>query len=162
MLNFVLSSRRFLVSFSILVVILGSGSSARAQGIGFQGGATIDPNQFFVGTHFETGQLMPGLRFRPGIDGGFGGAYSLASINIEFLYNIPLKSGWALYQGGGPAIVLERSTVGTLHNTSTHAGTFLTFGFAHENGFFTEFKLGGGYSPSLKFGVGYTVRKKKP
>jgi hypothetical protein len=122
----------------------------------------VDPGQFFVGTHFETGELMPGLRFRPGIDGAFGGSYSLASINVEFLYHIPLKSGWALYQGGGPAIVLQRRTTGQLHNTSTHAGTFLTFGFAHENGFFTEFKLGGGSSPRLKFGAGYTMRKKGP
>ena len=160
MLHFVIHRRRFLsISFG-LAWLLGCSSVARAQGIGFQGGATIDPNQVFVGTHLETGELMPGLRFRPGIDGGFGGAYSLASINIEFLYHIALKNKWALYQGGGPAIVLERVSVGTLHNTSTHAGTFLTFGFANDNGFFTEFKLGAGHSPTLKFAVGYTIRKK--
>jgi hypothetical protein len=162
MAYFVLTSRRFLTLSALMVAIFYCSAPARAQGIGFQGGATIDPNQFFVGTHFETGELMPGLRFRPGIDGGFGGDYSLASINIEFLYNIPLKSGWALYQGGGPAIILLRQTLGNLHDTSTHAGTIITFGFAHENGFFTEFKLGGLSSPQLKFGVGYTVRKKKP
>src|SRR5437773_11293317 len=122
---FVLSSRRFLVWFSVLAVMLACAPVARAQGIGFQGGATIDPNQVFIGTHFETGELMPNFRFRPGLDGGFGGNYSLASINLEFLYAIPLKSGWALYQGGGPAIVLERATAGALHTTSTHAGTFL-------------------------------------
>lgn len=105
---------------------------------------------------------MPGLRFRPGIDGGFGGGYSLATINIEFLYSIPLKSGWALYQGGGPSIILLRQTVGSLHDTSTHAGAVFTFGFANESGFFTEFKYGTGNSPNLKFGVGYTVRKKTP
>jgi len=43
-----------------------------------------------------------------------------------------------------------------------HAGTVFSFGFAHENGFFTEFKLGAGSSPNLKFAVGYTVRKRKP
>ena len=162
MAYFVLSSRRFLRLSAFMVAIFCCSAPAGAQGIGFQGGATIDPNQVFAGTHFETGELMPGLRFRPGIDGGFGGDYSLASINIEFLYNIPLKSGWALYQGGGPAILLVRQTTGDLHNTSTHAGTIITFGFAHENGFFTEFKFGTGYSPNLKFGVGYTIRKKKP
>jgi hypothetical protein len=162
MADFVLSSRRSLTLSALLVALLCCTSTARAQGIGFQGGATITPNQSFVGTHFETGELMPGLRFRPGIDGGFGGGYSLATINIEFLYNIPLKSGWALYQGGGPAIVLQRQTIGSLHNTSTHAGSIITFGFAHENGFFTEFKFGGGYSPNLKFAAGYTIRKRKP
>jgi len=162
MSQFVLCSRRFLALFAFLVAIFCCTSAAGAQGIGFQGGATISPNQVFVGSHVETGELMPGLRFRPGIDGGFGGDYSLASINIEFLYAIPLKSGWALYQGGGPAIILIRQTSGDLHDTSVHAGTFITFGFAHENGFFTEFKLGAGSSPNLKFGVGYTIRKKKP
>ena len=65
--------RRFLAGFLLFAASLSSSSNAHAQGIGFQGGATVDPEQFFVGTHFETGELMPGLRFRPGIDGAFGG-----------------------------------------------------------------------------------------
>lgn len=158
----VLSSRHFLASVSMFVVILGWCGTARAQGIGFQGGATLDPGQVFVGTHFETGEIAQGFRFRPGIDGSFGGSYSLASINIEFLYNIPLKSGWALYQGGGPAIVIRREAIGDGTMRAVHAATFVTFGFAHENGFFTEFKLGSGTLPTAKFGVGYTVRKRKP
>jgi hypothetical protein len=162
MRHFVLCSRRFALSSVLFVILLGWTAPVGAQGIGFEGGATVDPNQPFVGTHFETGQLLPGLRFRPGVDGGFSSNLSIASINLEFLYSIPLKSGWALYQGGGPAIVLERVSVGSLHDTSTHGGTFYTFGFAHESGFFTEFKVGGGYSPNLRFGAGYTVRKKKP
>ena len=162
MTHSVLTSRQFLAVSALAVAIFCCTSDVHAQGIGFQGGTTITPNQGFVGTHFETGELMPGLRFRPGIDGGFGGDYSLASINIEFLYNIPLKSGWALYQGGGPAIILLRQSSGAFHDTSLHAGTFFTFGFAHENGFFTDFKVGAGHSPNLKFGAGYTVRKKKP
>jgi hypothetical protein len=145
--QFVLSSRRFVVFAGILLTLLCCTSPARGQGIG---------------THFETGELMPNLRFRPGIDGSFGGDYSLASINIEFLYSIPLKHGWALYQGGGPAIILQRISAGNVHDTSVHGGTFITFGFANENGFFTEFKLGGNFSPNLKFGAGFIVRKKKP
>jgi hypothetical protein len=161
--HLVIHWRRFRAVWLLpVLLLLGCASAARAQGVGFQGGATLDPGQGFVGTHFETGELVPGLRFRPGIDGAYGGGFSLATINLEFLYSIPMRSGWAIYQGGGPAIVLERDTVGTLHTTSTHAGTILTFGFAHESGFFTEFKLGGGYSPRLKFAVGYTIRKKKP
>jgi len=81
--HFVLNWRRFLAGCFIFAVTLSSATRAHAQGIGFQGGGSIDPGQFFVGTHFETGELMPGLRFRPGIDGGFGGDYSLASINVE-------------------------------------------------------------------------------
>src|SRR5581483_1173562 len=110
-------TRLTLVALCLAAFFAFSGS-AQAQGIGFQGGATIDPNQMFVGTHFESGEIMPQFRFRPGIDGGFGNGFSLATINIEFLYSIRLKNGWALYQGGGPAIVLLRQTVGS----STIAG----------------------------------------
>jgi len=159
MRNLVLFTRRFLVGSLILAVLLLVDDRVEAQGIGFQGGATVDPEQVFVGTHFETGELFRNFRFRPGIDGGFGGDYSLATVNIEFLYHLEFgRSGWSLYQGGGPAIVLLRRN----DDTSVHAGTFITFGFAHENGFFTDFKLGNGNAPTLKFAVGYTVRKRTP
>jgi hypothetical protein len=150
--------RTFALCFLLALLLLGTGT-ARAQGIGFQGGVTVDPEQLFVGTHVETGEIVRNVRFRPGIDGGFGGDYSLATINIELLYQVSFgRSGWSLYQGGGPAVVLLRRD----KDTSVHAGTFITFGFANENGFFTDFKLGGGNSPTLKFAVGYTVRKRTP
>jgi hypothetical protein len=142
-----------------VLTILVAGGRANAQGIGFQGGATVDPEQIFVGTHIETKDIYQGLRFRPGIDGSWGGGYSLATINIEFIYRTPLgRSGWNMYQGGGPAIVLLRQS----SNTDVHAGSFFTFGFAHANGFFTEFRYGGGTYPTLKFGAGFTIRKKVP
>src|SRR5688500_16451449 len=155
---FVLSRRRIGVSIAAAAVLFAITSRADAQGMGFQGGVTVDPEQAFVGTHFETGEIFQRLRFRPGIDGGFGGDYSTASINVEFLYHIEVGRSWSLYQGGGPAVVFRRQN----DHRSTHAGTFITFGFAHENGFFTDFKLGTGAAPTLKFGVGYTVRKKTP
>jgi hypothetical protein len=159
MTDLVLFRRRFLSVSGALIVLLWLNTPAHAQGIGFQGGATVDPEQAFFGTHFETGELFRNFRFRPGIDGGFGDGYSLATINIEFLYHFELgRSGWSLYQGGGPAVVLLRVN----KDTSVHAGTFYTFGFAHESGFFTDFKVGNNYAPTLKFAVGYTVRKKNP
>jgi hypothetical protein len=159
MAHFVLFTRRSLAGSLFLAVLLLLNARADAQGIGFQGGGTVDPEQVFVGTHFETGELFPNFRFRPGIDGGLGGDYSLATINIEFLYHIEFgRSGWSVYQGGGPAIVLLRRD----EDTSVHAGSFFTFGFAHENGFFTDFKVGNGTAPTLKFAVGYTVRRKNP
>ena len=150
--------RRFLVSLACAAVLFLITSRADAQGIGFQGGVTVDPEQAYFGTHFETGELFQNFRFRPGIDGGFGGDFSLASVNIEFLYNFAIGRSWSVYQGGGPAVVFLRQN----DQTSTHAGSFFTFGFAHENGFFTDFKLGTGTMPTLKFTAGFTVRKKAP
>ena len=158
MAHFVHFHRRSFIGSALLAVLLLINSRADAQGIGFQGGVTIDPEQAFVGTHFETGELFQNLRFRPGIDGGFGGDFSLATLNIEFLYHIQVGRSWSLYQGGGPAVVFVRQN----DRTSTHAGSFFTFGFAHEKGFFTDFKIGTGSSPQLKFAVGFTVRNRKP
>ena len=157
MARIVLSTRRSLIGSLLLAVLLLINSGAEAQGVGFQGGATVDPEQGFVGTHFETGELFRNFRFRPGVDGGFGGGYSLATVNIEFLYHIQVgRSGWSLYQGGGPAVILLRLN----DDTSVHAGTFFTFGFGHESGLFTDIKIGSGEAPRLKFSVGYTVRSK--
>lgn len=139
-------------------VLLLTNTPARAQGIGFQGGVTVDPEQAFFGTHFETGELFQNFRFRPGLDGAFGGDFSLATINVEFLYHFAIGRSWSVYQGGGPAVVFLRQN----DHTSTHGGSFYTFGFAHENGFFTDFKVGTGTSPTLKFGVGFTIRKRTP
>lgn len=158
MAHFVHFHRRFILPPAFFSVLLISAARVDAQGIGFQGGVTVDPEQAFVGTHYETGELFQNFRFRPGIDGSFGGDYSLATLNIEFLYHVPIGRTWSVYQGGGPAVIFLRQN----DRTSTHAGTFITFGFAHENGFFTDFRLGTGTSPTLKFGVGFTVRKKAP
>jgi hypothetical protein len=158
MADSVLFARRFLVTAAAAAVLFLTTASADAQGIGFQGGVSVDPEQVFVGTHYETGELFQGLRFRPGIDGGFGGDFSTAVINIEFLYHIQVGRSWSLYQGGGPAVVFVRQE----DNRSTHAGSFFTFGFAHENGFFTDFKIGTGNASTLKFVAGYTVRKRTP
>jgi hypothetical protein len=155
---FVSFQRRFLLSVATAAVLFVITTNVEAQGIGFQGGVTVDPEQAFVGTHFETGELFQNFRFRPGIDGGFGGDYSTATLNIEFLYHVQVGRSWSLYQGGGPAVVFVRQD----DRKSTHAGSFFTFGFAHENGFFTDFKIGTGTAPTLKFGVGFTVRKRAP
>jgi hypothetical protein len=150
--------RRFLIVFAVVTVLFAITPQVWAQGVGFQGGVTVDPEQAFIGTHFETGELFQNFRFRPGIDGSFGGDFSLATLNIEFLYHIQVGRSWSVYQGGGPAVIFVRQD----DRTSTHAGTFFTFGFAHENGFFTDFKIGTGSAQTLKFGVGFTVRRKTP
>jgi hypothetical protein len=155
----VLLRRRFAHAVLAGLALLVVSATAEAQGIGFQGGATVDPEQMFVGTHFETGNIYQGLRFRPGIDGSWGGDFSLATINIEFTYHTQLgRSPWSIYQGFGPAIVLLRQDT----NTDVHAGSFFTFGFGHRSGFFTEFKYGGGSYPTLKFGAGFTLKKNTP
>lgn len=134
--------------------------SARSQ-IGFTGGASIDPEQAFVGVFWETPPIGNRFHLRPGIEGGFGSDLSLATINVDFIAKFPLgNSGWDLIQGGGPAIVIAKfDTFGNERETDIGAGGSYIIGFAHDSGFLGEFRLGaGGNVPSLKLTAGYGFR----
>ena len=131
--------------------------------ISFSGGASIDPKQVYAGVAWESPDIGGRFRLRPGIDGGFGDGIRLATINLDLVAKFPLgTSGWALGQGGGPVITLSKFT-GELEDAprERHAGGSYLFGFAHDNGFFTEFRVGGGnFVPQLKIGVGWAVEIK--
>ena len=140
------------------------GPRASAQSlIGFSGGASIDPTQVYAGVAWESPDLGGRFRIRPGIDGGFGDGIRLATINLDLIVKFPLgTSGWALVQGGGPVITVSKFT-GAFADAprELHAGGSYLFGFAHDNGFFTEFRVGGGnFVPQLKLGVGWSVQIK--
>ena len=126
-----------------------------AQAIGFQGGATVNPEQVYVGTHLEAPLGSDDFLIRPGIDGGFGDDLMLATIAVEFLYRFELSgTAWAIYQGTGPAVAIVRVD----DENDVTGGLSYVIGFAHENGFFTEFKGGGSGLADIKFGVGFTLR----
>ena len=151
-------NRRFVITVASVAVLLLINGRADAQGIGFQGGVTVDPEQAFVGTHFETGELFQNFRFRPGIDGGFGSDFSLATLNIEFLYHIQIGRSWSVYQGGGPAVVFVRQNDRHEHarRLVLHVRLRARKRFLHR----LQDRLW--HAPKLKFGVGFTVRKKAP
>lgn len=139
-------------------------ATARAQSsIGFSGGPSIDPNQVYAGVYWESPDIGGRFRLRPGIDGGFGDNVRLGTVNIDLLAKFPLgTSGWSLLQGGGPTISIVNYT-GIYEDAprEIHAGGSYLFGFQHDNGFFTEFRVGGGsYVPGLKIGVGWAVEIK--
>jgi hypothetical protein len=102
------------------------------------------------------------FRFRAGLDGGFGNDLRLGTVNVDFLYYFPVSSGnWAIVTGGGPVVVLVRQAHDVFNvGTEVHAGGGYVFGFAHEGGFFTEFRLGSGWAPALKFGAGWSIKLK--
>jgi len=141
-----------------------SAPPASAQSlISFSGGASIDPTQVYAGVAWESPDIGGRFRIRPGIDGGFGDGIRLATINLDLIAKFPLgTSGWALVQGGGPVITVSKFT-GDFADAprELHAGGSYLFGFAHDNGFFTEFRVGGGnFVPQLKIGVGWSVEIK--
>lgn len=147
-----------------LVAILWSIGVLRADAqsaVGFQGGGSIDPEQGFVGVFWESPEIYGRFRIRPGIDGGFGSDLRVAAFNIDFLYVFTLgQSGWRLVQGGGPVITITRfEPFPNQTFTDTSGGVSYVFGFAHDAGFFTEFRAaGGGNVPSLKFAAGWKLK----
>jgi hypothetical protein len=125
--------------------------------IGFQGGASIDPEQVFAGVFWESRQLGGRFSLRPGIDGGFGNDVRVAAINIDFIVRFPIgTSGWNFVQGGGPVIAITK--IPRIDEADTSAGGSYIIGFAHDGGFFTEFRIGGGNTAGLKMGAGYQLR----
>ncbi|HEX7280761.1 MAG TPA: hypothetical protein VF239_01815 [Vicinamibacterales bacterium] len=136
--------------------------AAAQSSISFSGGASIDPEQVYAGVAWQSPDIGGRFRVRPGIDGGFGDGLRLANINIDFIVKFPLgTSGWSLIQGGGPVISISTYSDFEDDSPELNAGGSYLFGFAHDNGFFGEFRVGGGgFVPSLKMGVGWAVEIK--
>jgi len=135
-------------------------AAAAQSSISFSGGASVDPTQVYGGVAWESPDIGGRFRLRPGIDGGFGDGLRLGTINLDLVVRFPLgQSGWSLLQGGGPTITIAQFT-GEFEEADReiHAGGSYLFGFQHDHGFFTEFRVGGGsYVPQLKLGVGWAV-----
>ena len=159
------SGQRFVLAavFAACFAILAPASARAQSSIGFTGGASIDPEQVYAGVYWESPSLGGNFRLRPGIDGGFGDNMKLGTINIDLIARFPLgQSGWSLIQGGGPVITITRFTGEfEAYDQELHAGGSYLFGFKHDKGFFTEFRVGGGsYVPQLKMGVGWAIEMK--
>ena len=129
---------------------------AAAQAGGIRGGVSVDPDQFYIGGHYETGALVDRLHFKPNVEAGFGDDLTLIAINFEFVYKFPSRGQWNLYAGGGPAINFY--SFDDFDDTETEPGLNFLLGAESRRGLFFELKIGAIDSPDLKFGVGWTFR----
>ena len=152
--------RRIRASFWVFLACLGlftvAATPAQAQQVraGVQGGASVDPDQGFFGGHVETSPLVDRVRFRPGVDIGFGDDVTLVGINLDFTYAFTANRPWNIYAGGGPAI----NWYNYENDSEAEAGFNFLVGAKSRDGLFFEIKIGVMDSPDLKFGVGYTFR----
>lgn len=151
-----LSLNRFIVlSFVFAALSLATlPSQAFAQGPGVRAGASVDPDQFYVGGHYESNALVDRLHFRPNAEFGFGDDITTAALNFEFLYKVPMSGQWRLYGGGGPAVNIYSFN----DDSDAEGGLNFVFGAETTRGLFFEMKVGAINSPDLKLGVGYTWR----
>lgn len=157
-------SRLILASSVAAGVLVSSPAAAQPQirqqpqsSVGFHGGASIDPEQGYVGVFWESPPIGSRFSLRPGIDGGFGSDLRVATINIDFIARFPIgTSGWSFVQGGGPVIAITK--IPAIDASETSAGGSYIIGFSHDQGFFGEFRIGGGNTPGLKIGAGYRLK----
>lgn len=146
------------ISFVVITMatLLGGASPSFAQGIGIgvRAGASVDPDQFYLGAHVETGAIVNRVHLRPNLEIGFGDDVTLVAVNIEAVYRFPLhQSPWTVYGGGGPAI--NYYNFDEDRDSDTRGGFNFVGGLQHDKGLFFEVKIGAWDSPDLKFGVGY-------
>lgn len=140
-----------------VVMLIVSSQTASAQGPGVRAGVSVNPDQFYFGGHYETGELIDQLYLRPNLEVGVGDDVTLVAVNLEAIYKIPLKNrrGTTFYVGGGPAINwYDRDD-----QSDAKAGLNLLAGLEFNERFFLEIKGGVADSPDLKIGVGYTFRR---
>jgi hypothetical protein len=149
---------RFLF-FPFILALVVLPSMAEAQGPGLRAGASVDPDQFYLGGHYESNALVNRLYFKPNAELGFGDDITTIALNFEFVYKFPLNRPWSLYAGGGPALNIysfdDRSGD---DDSDAEGGLNFLFGAETSRGLFFEMKIGAIDSPELKFGVGYTWR----
>ena len=147
------------------LLVLFAASIASAQGVGFVAGGTIDPEQFYAGTFFETPEIGGNIHIRPGIDGSWGQGLSIAAINVDIVHRAQIGSGWQFYTGGGPTVSILRLSdddiPGGVSGNEVTGGFTAMFGFINPKGFLVEIRYGSAAGgPSLKFGAGFQVGKR--
>ena len=104
----------------------------------------------------EVGPVAEQLWFRPNIEAGFGNSRTLVGVNMEFTYWMPLQTGWNVYFGGGPALVVTTFSRPGGRDSDVGPGLNLLIGLAQRHGIMSEVKVGAFDSPEFKFTVGWT------
>jgi len=137
------------------VLLVWAAPAAAQAHVGLRAGVSGGPGQFVFGAHVDTPELITSLTFRPNVEVGVGDNRTLAGVNVEFAYWIPITdTDWKVYFPVGPALVIT-SHHGDHGDTNVGGGFNLGVGVQHVRGLFTELKAGFGRSPSVRFSVGY-------
>ena len=116
---------------------------------------SVDPDQFYLGGHYETGPLVDRLHFKPNLEARLRRRPHALRHQLRVRLQVSRASGaWTLYAGGGPAINFY--SFDDLDDSETEPGFNVLFGAEARSGLFFEMKIGAIDSPDLKFGVGWT------
>jgi hypothetical protein len=149
------------------LILAPSGVHAQAQTgpeIGYHGwgprlGVTSGPDQVHFGAHFDLGDVVSRVRFRPSFEIGFGDSRTLASLNVfDLAYRFPTSGDrWMPYLGGGIGVFVDGR--GSGHGSDTEVGASLLGGVETRlgggNRVFFEARVGVADAPDLKLSVGW-------
>jgi hypothetical protein len=143
-----------MIRAALMLALVLVAAPAASQTFGVRAGASVDPDQFFVGIHTETDPLVDRLRFRPNAEIGVGNDATVIGLNLEFAYHFPSQGEWSLYAGAGPAL----NIIDVNDDTEAEGGFNILIGVEHRDGLFFEAKAGALDSPDFKISVGYVFR----
>lgn len=140
------------LSLALAMILVAAPISA--QEVGGRIGASLDPDQFYFGVHFETDPVVERVHFRPNVEIGLGNNATVVALNFELVYRFPSRQRWSFYAGGGPAL----NIIDTYRDTEAEGGLTIVGGVEHGQGLFFEIKAGLLNSPDVKLAVGYVFR----
>ena len=148
-----------------LFALIPSPSQAQSQsetGISYRGwgprvGVSTDPDQVFVGAHWDLGEFTERLRFRPNAQIGFGDDQILFSANAAALWYFSLKGNWSPYVGGELGIVYQDfDNKKNDTDIALNAVGGIETGLKNNRRFLLELKLGLAADPDVQLLAGWT------
>ena len=91
---------------SIALMLLALAAPVSAQQLGYRGlgprvGVSSDPDQVFVGMHFNFGEFVPHLRFQPNFEVSAGDDFTILSATAPVHYRFDVNGDVTPYAGGG-------------------------------------------------------------
>jgi hypothetical protein len=137
------------LALALALGVLAGAAPAQAD-MGARVGASIDPDQFYVGVDGDLGELVDRLTFRVGADLGLGDPDTMLALNVDFVFHPAGRVGrWRPYLGVGPALNLFLGD-----DSDAKGGVNFLAGLEHRDRFFVEVRVGVIDSPDFKIGAG--------
>lgn len=141
---------------------------ARRYGAGFRIGMALDPELVTLGIQAKMGPVFNrNVTFRPSLDFGFGEVTTMASLNLDAVYRIPISSPHgrvSAYIGGGPGFNFlnqnfERAREGDrdieFDNFDFDPTLNIVTGLDFRNGMFAELRSSAYGRPRIRFVLGF-------
>lgn len=163
-----------MIVVALLVAFVAPAASQAAE-FGFRGwgprvGISSDPDQVFVGAHFDLGEFAENVRFQPSFEIGFGDDTTTYAGNFMVAYYFPVEGEVTPYVGGQLSAVFfdfdncgdfpRQFTNGSCDDSDTEIGPSAVGGIElkleSKARFLAELQLGFADLPEVKLLAGWT------